>query len=273
MTTSGRASVLIFTCRGPRHHALINALARSHDVRGIVFEKQFRLRLKLLGRRFFKLGVLTVLNQLLFKLLDVLFFQVDENCKAARMLGQEAVFDQSSFPNATILETGSINSAPVVSLVEQLKPDLVVVSGTSLLGKELLGLLGSTPVINIHCGITPRYRGTHGAYWAVVNGDWENVGTTVHFIDSGVDTGAIIGQTTIQLEPDDSPRVLALKQYCSGIPLISEAVSNIRAGNLTTASRNDLDSRFYSSPTLTSYLIFKKRMRERFAKPEANQDS
>ncbi len=239
--------------------------------RGIVLEKQFRLRL--LGRRLSRLGILTVLNQLLFKVLDVLFLQVDENCKAATMLGQDALFDPARFPSATILDTGSINSAEVVSLVQQLKPELVVVSGTSLLGKELLRLLGSTPVINIHCGITPRYRGIHGAFWAVVNGDWENVGTTVHFIDSGVDTGAIIGQTAIELEPDDSPRVLALKQYCAGIPLISEAISKIRAGNVTTIPRTDLDSRFYSSPTLTSYLIYKRRMRERFATSKADRDS
>ncbi len=273
MTTSGPASILIFTCRGARHHALINTLARSHKVQGIVFENQVRLRIRLLGRRLRKLGILTVLNQLLFKVLDAMFLQVNESCKAATMLGQDALFDRARFPSASILDTHSINSAEVVSLVQQLKPDLVVVSGTSLLGSSLLTSLGSTPVINIHCGITPRYRGSHGAFWAVVNGDWENVGTTIHFIDPGVDTGAIIGQVTIQLEPDDSPRGLALKQYVAGIPLISEAIAKIHAGNVGTVSRTDLDSRFYSSPTLTSYFAYKRCMRERFARSKADADS
>jgi methionyl-tRNA formyltransferase len=34
--------------------------------------------------------------------------------------------------------------------------------------------------VNIHVGITPKYRGVHGTYWALVNNDVENSGVTVH---------------------------------------------------------------------------------------------
>jgi len=98
----------------------------------------------------------------------------------------------------------------------------------------------------------------------VVNGDWQNVGTTVHFIDAGIDTGGIIGQGSIRLEPHDNPRTLALKQYCSGIPLVSKAIESVRCGNTATVERTDLDSRVYSSPTFTSYLAFKRQLRRHF---------
>lgn len=261
---SNPASIVIFTCRAQRHYALINSLARSHVIKGIVFENQFRLKMRLLARRLRTLGVVAVLNQLLFKLLDILFFQRAEATAALQVLGCDASFDKDRFRNTTMMDTPSINSAAVIKLVEQLKPDFIVVSGTSLLGKELLSMLGTTPVLNIHCGITPRYRGTHGAFWAIVNGDWENVGTTVHLIDTGIDTGAIMGQSTIVLEAGDNPRTLALKQYCSGMPLVAEAINRIRSGQVTPLHRPDLDSRFYSSPSFTAYLVFRKRMRERF---------
>jgi methionyl-tRNA formyltransferase len=265
MTASDRASILILTCHGPRHYAVIDALARSHVIKGIVFEHHQGGRLRLMRRRLRKLGILTVANQLMFKIFDTLILQASEEHMARAVLGQDCAFDGTRVPKATILDTISVNSSVVRNLAQRLKPDVVVVSGTSLLDKALLASLGSTPVINIHCGITPRYRGTHGAYWAVVNGDWENVGTTIHFIDTGVDTGSIIGQTAIPVDPHDTPQTLALKQYAAGIPLISEAVSRIRAGTPTTMQRPDLDSRIYSSPTLSSYLVYRKRMRERSA--------
>jgi methionyl-tRNA formyltransferase len=159
----------------------------------------------------------------------------------------------------------SINSSEVESLLRATELDAVVVSGTSILDGNLLASLGSTPVLNIHCGITPRYRGAHGAFWAIVNGDWTNVGTTVHFVDSGIDTGGIILQASVELESDDNPRTIGLKQYAVGIGLLSEAISRTCAGDRNTARRDDLDSRLYSSPTFTGYLKFRKRMKERFA--------
>lgn len=273
MTASDRASIIILTCRGPWHYALINELARWHDVTGIVFEHHSRLKMKLLSRRLRKLGILTVANQMLFKLFHALFLQEYDACKATELLGEDASFDAAQVPNAQVLDTTSINSVPVEALIHRLKPDTVVVSGTSLLGKGLLDSIKSTPVINIHCGITPRYRGNHGAYWAVVNGDWENVGTTIHFIDTGVDTGSIISQATIHVDPADTPQCLGLKQYCAGIPLIPKVVSRIREGSVTTMRRADLDSRIYSSPTLTSYLTFKRRLHERFSQSQVHQEN
>jgi folate-dependent phosphoribosylglycinamide formyltransferase PurN len=51
--------------------------------------------------------------------------------------------------------------------------------------------------VNIHVGITPKYRGVHGTYWALVNNDVENSGVTVHFVDEGIDTGNIINQAIV----------------------------------------------------------------------------
>jgi folate-dependent phosphoribosylglycinamide formyltransferase PurN len=269
--TSHPASIVILTSRATRPYAIVNFLARSHVIKGIVFEDLFGLKMRLLRRRWRTLGLVTVLNQLLFKVIDVLFFQKVEAIKALQVLGCDASVDKDRLPDTAVLEVSSINSAAVGDFLGRLKPDFVVVSGTSLLGKELLDLLGATPVINLHCGITPRYRGAHGAFWAITNGDWENVGTTVHLIDKGVDTGCIVGQSTITVEADDNPRTLALKQYCSGIPLVGEAIERLQSGNFTALRRNDLDSRIYSSPTLTAYLRFRKRMRDHFKAHRASR--
>ena len=264
MSTSDRASIVVLTCHGPVHYAVINALARVHDIKAVVFEDHGRLIAKLFFRRLRRLGFLTVLNQLIFKVLDVLVFQRQANLRARDVLGQDALLDTQLLSGARIVATNSVNSDAVAELLAQVGPDVVVVSGTSLLREKLLRVIHPAPAINIHCGITPRYRGTHGGFWAVVNGDWENVGTSVHLVDAGIDSGAIISQRRVEVEQDDTPRTLALKQYCAGVQQICDAVTQIRSGNFQPVQRNDLDSRVYSSPSLTAYLTFKKRLRERF---------
>ena len=55
------------------------------------------------------------------------------------------------------------------------------------------------PVVNMHAGITLRYRGVHGGYWALAEQHPDWVGTTVHLVDPGIDTGGILAQTTFDV--------------------------------------------------------------------------
>ncbi len=53
----------------------------------------------------------------------------------------------------------------------------------------------------MHAGITLRYRGVHGGYWALAEQHPEWVGTTVHLVDPGIDTGGILAQSTFERVP------------------------------------------------------------------------
>lgn len=257
-------SIAILTSHGPANYALINSLHKICTIKLIVFESQAFGKSRLLLKRLRKLGLINVINQMLFKLLDVISFQRRAARNARKILGDQITFDRGKFAQVRLADVGSVNSPEVRNVLHAEKADVVIVSGTSILDGTLLQMLGATPVINIHCGITPRYRGNHGAFWAIVNGDWANVGTTVHFVDLGIDTGGIISQESIELEPADDPRTIGLKQYAVGIRLLSEAIPRICAGDTSTIRRDDLDSRLYSSPTFTGYLRFRKRMKAHF---------
>jgi methionyl-tRNA formyltransferase len=51
-----------------------------------------------------------------------------------------------------------------------------------------------------HSGITPKHRGQAGGHWALVNGEPDHAGRTIHLADAGVDTGDVVYQARI--EPD-----------------------------------------------------------------------
>jgi phosphoribosylglycinamide formyltransferase 1 len=115
--------------------------------------------------------------------------------------------------------------------------------------------------INVHVGITPRYRGVHGGFWAIYENRPELAGVTVHKIDPGVDTGAIIAQTTVNVDPRaDTFRTLPVKQYLAALPLMRDAVGAALDGTLATMTRDDLQSQQWYSPTFADYLVYLRHL-------------
>ncbi|MFC4004454.1 phosphoribosylglycinamide formyltransferase [Prauserella oleivorans] len=82
------------------------------------------------------------------------------------------------------------------------EPDLVVSAGfMKLLGPQFLGHFPNR-VINTHPALLPAFPGMHAVADALELGV-KVTGSTVHFVDAGVDTGPIIAQEAVAVEPDD----------------------------------------------------------------------
>src|SRR6185503_15373151 len=84
---------------------------------------------------------------------------------------------------------GPLSHPDAITAVRNLAPDLLVHAGAGILRADLLAIprLGT---LNAHMGILPRYRGMNVAEWSRLLGG--PTGCTVHFVDTGIDTGAII---------------------------------------------------------------------------------
>lgn len=89
-----------------------------------------------------------------------------------------------------------------IALLRASNADLGIVWGTNILKEKVFKTprLGS---INIHQGLAPYYRGGPPVFWELFNGESE-VGITVHFVESKVDTGAIVTQEKVPLAYDYS---------------------------------------------------------------------
>lgn len=95
---------------------------------------------------------------------------------------------------------GNYHSPEAIALMRAANADLGVVLGTNILKESVFKIprLGS---INLHQGLAPYYRGCPAVFWELFN-DEREVGLTVHFVESKVDTGEIIMQKTVPLEYD-----------------------------------------------------------------------
>lgn len=249
-------SIIILASRSQNSYLLINYLAKHFDIAYVIFES--RHSGKMLRYRLRKLGLIKVLGQLIFLAWDRLYIRRASQPRIKHLLAQYDVRPPDG--RISVVEVQSINTPEVMTLLQQQQPSVIVVSGTGIIARHVLEL---GPIfINIHCGITPRYRGVHGAFWAVYEDRPELAGTTIHQVDPGVDTGAIIGQAAIEIDPRyDTYRTLPVKQYLAGLRLMSEAVHAALDSTLVPYQRNDLESKQWYSPDMSEYLRFLLRLR------------
>ncbi len=250
------SGVIILTRRTPASYYLINKVLASKEVTGVVFQKmRLKTQLAILSRRAKRLGLKTVANQVLL----LLFVQIFERRTDKRSLGK--IFFDQPFDRLTkdidILEVEDINSSEVTDFILARSPSLVVVSGTSLLKDHIMRLLTGR-IVNMHVGITPEYRGAYGGFWALYNGEPEMVGVTVHLINPGIDTGAILFQEKVAINNSDTLMSIVYKQQKEGVELILKCINEFEGKPLRGYQKMNSISRLYYSPGLTHYLQVKK---------------
>jgi folate-dependent phosphoribosylglycinamide formyltransferase PurN len=255
-------SIVILASRSQTSYLLINHLAQQFDIRQVIFEAPHTR--KMLRYRLRTLGYWKVANQLAFLIYDRVVIRRRSRSKIAALL---AAHDTTPPDNRLpVIDVDSVNSEVVRTLLAEKRPRVVVVSGTGIIGKKMLKL---APIfINIHVGITPRYRGVHGGFWAIYEGRPDLAGTTIHLVDPGVDTGAILAQTAIAIDPiHDTYRTLPVKQYLTALEAMNAAVRDALDGTLQPYTRDDLDSQQWFSPTLVEYWRFLRQMKALAKKP------
>jgi len=85
--------------------------------------------------------------------------------------------------------------------------------------------------ICFHPSLLPKYRGASAINWALIKGE-AVTGLTLFWVDKGIDTGPILLQKEVKVEPDDTTGSLYFnKIFPLGVDAIGEAVDLINAGN------------------------------------------
>jgi phosphoribosylglycinamide formyltransferase-1 len=93
----------------------------------------------------------------------------------------------------------------VISALTQLQPDLVVSAGfMRILSAECVSKF---KIVNSHPALLPLFPGAHAVRDALAAGA-RKTGTTIHWVDAGVDTGTIIAQEEVEIAPSDTEESL-----------------------------------------------------------------
>ncbi len=233
-----------------------NAVARQHPIARVVVEEPAS-RAVFLRRRIQRLGLGTVAGQVLFQALAVPVLQRRARARLREISGAHCL-DQTPIPAHAIVSVPSVNDAATRDLLVELAPRVVLVFGTRIIARSILEAVDAR-FINVHAGITPLYRGVHGGYWALHDQHPEHFGASVHLVDPGIDTGAILGQVRVTPSPRDDFATYPLLQTAAALPLLVEIVGQALRGELAPCPAPAGPSRLWSHPTLGSYLAARWR--------------
>lgn len=237
--------------------AVANALRREFgEIPMLVEERESRK--VFLKRRAKRLGWLTVAGQAAFAMLAAPLLRRRSRARLAELAEAGGLdFDRSALDRAARVR--SVNSPEAIAWLERERPKIVVVNGTRIIARRVLEATGAA-FVNMHCGITPEYRGAHGAYWALAQGDRAGCGVTIHLVDPGIDTGGILAQRRIEVGADDNFATYPFLQVSAGLPLLIEAVKAALEGRLEPRGR-EAPSALWYHPTLWQYIATGLRRR------------
>jgi len=111
----------------------------------------------------------------------------------------------------------------IIEMLEEEKIDLVVLAGYMFLLSQEFADRFKNKILNIHPALLPSFKGTHGIKDAYRYGV-KVTGVTVHFVDGGLDSGPIILQEAVDIDPDDSVEELEEKIHKVEHKIYPEAV-------------------------------------------------
>lgn len=209
-------------------------------------------------RRIKRLGILTVAGQLGFQIIISKILSLLSKKRKQEIIDENKL-NLNEIPSDKIKRVKSVNSPETIALLKETNPDLIIVNGTRIISKKVISAV-SCRFMNTHAGITPKYRGVHGAYWALANNDLENCGVTVHFVDEGIDTGTVIAQKRVIPQSNDNFTTYPLLQLSAGLELLNNAIGSYFNNTLTEQKELHTESKLWYHPTAWLYLynrIFK----------------
>lgn len=157
------------------------------------------------------------------------------------------------------LQVKSINEESCLRFVRETRPDIVFLDGTSIARRPLIETVRPGRFCNIHCGITPVYRGSGNPY-ALIRGDLVHLGVTFHEVDSGIDTGRVIGRKHVPLDRSDTGLfAYQLRCYQAGVELMMDWLRQKPVPDDYAGC--SLASVYYPQLTLRSYLLAEKAIK------------
>lgn len=118
---------------------------------------------------------------------------------------------------------------------------LVNINGTTIISSDVIDRFAGRS-LNMHPGLLPKYAGLHCHQWAIRNGETVQ-GLTVHVMDRGVDTGAILAQRTIPILATDTGLSLFKRTMEEGANLLIEILRRVAANDVPPGSPQDLRER------------------------------
>lgn len=237
--------IVILTRNGPEHRYVANMLCAGLSIDRIIVDGSPR-------RSRLRRAVRNGLGHFLSKATRAVFLKMIRDDEARTrslqsLLGQKA---QAFYAPDLIEYVEGINSAESLEVLQQRRPDAILIYGTSVVKNAVLD--SATDIcVNLHTGISPQYRGTACSFWPVVNDELDMLGATIHECTSGVDSGPIFETVHSRYEPGDDLHTIFGRAVMVGAEAYVRVAQRYLAGTLSGVQQDLNLGREYHGADLT----------------------
>ncbi len=147
--------------------------------------------------------------------------------------------------------------------IRSLEPDLIISTSSMEIIPEKIISIPRFGVINTHPALLPKYRGVSPVLRALTHQD-THVGMTLHYIDVGIDTGAIIGQKRLVIGARETEHHLSMRTMKAGASMIVGFIRKLKARQPIITSANPKEGGSYFSIPKKKELRQLRKLKRRF---------
>lgn len=178
-------------------------------------------------------------------------------------LPQDAAERHSDFVDLTaparalgidVHNTTNINAQTTIDAIAAADPDLTLVLGWSQICRQPFRDIARTGTIGFHPAALPRLRGRGVIPWTILR-DEATTGSTLFWLDDGVDSGDILLQRLFSLDPGETARSLYDKHTRNMREMVPEAVSLLRQGTPPRLAQDESRASYCAKRTPEDGLI------------------
>jgi methionyl-tRNA formyltransferase len=141
--------------------------------------------------------------------------------------GQCSFDEVAARHEAALIETRDVNALETLNVIRKLEPELMFVVGWSQLVHDPFIALASEGVFGMHPTLLPRHRGRAPIPWAILAGLARTGVTLFEIVDAAPDSGAIVGQVTLEIASDETATTLFARLADAHVELIREFIPQL----------------------------------------------
>lgn len=195
-----------------------------------------KLRIIFMGTPEFAVGILDTIIKNNYEVVGVIT-AADKPAGRGQKIKHSAVKEYALANNLNLLQPTNLKDENFLAELKALKANLQIVVAFRMLPKAVWEM-ASLGTFNLHASLLPNYRGAAPINWAIINGETKT-GVTTFFIDDKIDTGAMILNSEIAIEPEETAGQLHDRLMNLGSTTVIDTLKVIENGNVTTTIQED----------------------------------
>lgn len=137
-----------------------------------------------------------------------------------------------------VWQPASLRDPEAVRRLRQLAPEVIVAAAYGQILRQEVLEIPSRGVLNLHPSLLPRWRGASPVAAAILAGD-ERTGVTIILMDAGMDTGPILSQREVPINPTDTTGSLTNVLAEAGASLLAETLPRWLAGQIEPTPQDE----------------------------------